>query len=364
MSQRPTVVVAMSGGVDSSLTAALLLHEGYHVIGMTMQIWDNQTVNDDPENRGCCSLSAVDDARNVANKLGIPYYVVNFRDYFQETVVDYFVKEYAKGRTPNPCIACNRYVKFEALLRKALEIGADYVATGHYARIEQDSQTGRYVLRKGLDEKKDQSYVLYHLNQHSLAHFLMPLGTYTKDKTRALAREYGLSVADKPESQEICFVPNDDYHAFLEEKNPKSLRPGNFVDVEGNILGKHQGLPLYTVGQRKGLGIAAGHPLYVVELRPDKNEVVLGCNDDVFATSLIANDLNFIAFDELNSQRSVLAKIRYNAKESPAVIEPVGNGKVQVRFVQKQRAITPGQSVVFYEGDQVLGGGIIEKVVK
>ncbi|MEG6585606.1 tRNA 2-thiouridine(34) synthase MnmA [Dendrosporobacter sp. 1207_IL3150] len=364
MCAKPRVVVAMSGGVDSSLTAALLVREGYDVIGVTMQIWDNTAENDNPEDRGCCSLSAVDDARRVAEKIGIPYYVLNFRQMFNETVVDYFIAEYSKGQTPNPCIACNRYVKFEGLLQKSLGLGAQYVATGHYARIEYSNEHGRYLLRKGLDTSKDQSYALYHLNQTTLKHFMMPLGVYTKVQTRAMAAELGLAVANKPDSQEICFVPDDDYKSFLETRAPKALKPGNIVDVSGKILGRHKGLPLYTVGQRKGLGIAAGQPMYVVALNPETNTLIVGANNEVFGTELIADDLNFITIDQLTEPLTVAAKIRYSAKESEAVITPLKNGQVHVQFSEPQRAITPGQSVVFYHDDIVVGGGIIKKAIK
>ncbi len=364
MADKPRVVVAMSGGVDSSLTAALLVHQGYDVIGATMQIWEKDQGGDDPDSRGCCSLSAVDDARRVANKLGIPYYVLNFRDMFQETVVKYFMAEYSAGRTPNPCIACNRYVKFEGLLTKALALGAEYVATGHYAQIRYDENRQRYILQKGVDPAKDQSYALYHLNQHTLSHFLMPLGSFTKTETRKLAKELELSVADKPDSQEICFVPNDDYKAFLKERIPESLRPGNIIDTTGKVLGKHQGVQLYTVGQRKGLGLAVGKPLYVVAVDAERNEVIVGSDQDVFASELVADDLNFITIDNLDKPLVADAKIRYSAMPAKATVTPIGNGQVHVRFAAAQRAITPGQSVVFYHDDIVVGGGIITKVVK
>lgn len=361
MCAKPRVVVAMSGGVDSSLTAALLVRQGYDVIGATMQLWDEELPEADPEHRGCCSLSAVEDARRVSEIIGIPYYVLNFRKMFEKTVIAPFIKEYSEGRTPNPCIVCNRYVKFQGFLQRALELGAQYMATGHYARIKQDSQTNRYLLCKGIDQSKDQSYALYHLNQQILSHFLMPLGDYTKMETRQMARELNLPVAEKPDSQEICFIPNDDYKSYLSEHAPEALKPGNFVDTNGRIIGRHKGLPLYTVGQRKGLGLAAGKPLYVLELNTERNEIVLGVGQDVFADELIAGDLNFISLDKLLKPMAVKAKIRYGSKESAAEVTPLGDNRVHVKFEQPQRAITPGQSVVFYNGDVVVGGGIILK---
>ncbi|HWR41132.1 MAG TPA: tRNA 2-thiouridine(34) synthase MnmA [Patescibacteria group bacterium] len=357
------VVVAMSGGVDSSLTAALLVRQGYDVIGATMQIWEKEKseVVESGEDRGCCSLSAVHDARRVADKLGIPYYVLNFRDLFQETVVDYFIREYAAGRTPNPCIACNRHLKFEAFLKKAQALGAQYVATGHYAQIRRAASGERLLLCKGIDASKDQSYALYHLTQNTLQHFLFPLGGYTKVQTREMAREWGLAVADKPDSQEICFIPDDDYKGFLKERVPEAMVPGNIVDLRGQVLGRHQGLPLYTVGQRKGLGLAAGHPLYVIALNTERNELVVGGNEEVFAEGLIAGDLNFITMDRLTEAMPVLAKIRYSAPPAPAMLNPLPDGRVSVLFSSPQRAVTPGQSVVFYDDDIVIGGGIIVK---
>jgi tRNA-specific 2-thiouridylase len=362
--QKGRVVVAMSGGVDSSLTAALLLHQGYDVIGVTMQIWQEDMPEDSADNRGCCSVSAVGDARRVADKLGIPFYVMNFRELFKEKVIDYFCAEYAGGRTPNPCIACNRYVKFEALLQKAFGLGAQYLATGHYARIGYDGQYERYVIRKGIDIKKDQSYALYNLTQKELPHILMPLGDYTKVQTREMSREIGLAVAEKPDSQEICFVPRDDYGAYLEDKIPEAIKPGKFVATDGSVLGRHKGLPYYTVGQRKGLGVTFGKPMYVVALNPAKNEVVLGDDEEVTGVSLLAGDVNFIPFSELTAPKKVMAKIRYSAKESLATVYAEPEAKVRVEFAERQRAITPGQSVVFYDGDLLVGGGIIERQIR
>ena len=358
------VAVAMSGGVDSSLTAALLAEQGYDVMGVTMRLSEESRDFNAADDRGCCSLSAVEDARRVAEVIGIPHYVVNFRELFQRRVIDDFLAEYAQGRTPNPCVACNRYVKFEGLLQKVREMGADYVATGHYAQIFHDETAGRYVLAKGIDVQKDQSYALYHLNQQSLQHFLMPLGSYTKVHTRELAEKYHLPVAHKPDSQEICFVPQDDYKAYLQAHVPSCLNDGDIVDCEGHVLGHHHGVPFYTIGQRRGLGIAAAEPLYVVELDMQRNRVVVGTGQQVFAAGLIAGDMNWIAIDALQEPMQVSAKIRYGKREGAAVVEPLPNGRVQVRFAEPQRAVTPGQSVVFYDGDRVIGGGVIERALR
>lgn len=351
----------MSGGVDSSVAAALLLKKGYDVIGVTMQIWPDMDESRKRTEGGCCSLSAVDDARRVANKLGIPYYVMNFKDIFEEKVINYFKDEYLKGRTPNPCIACNRYVKFDAMLKKAVAMGIDYVATGHYARIEFDGSRGRFLLKRSATEKKDQTYALYNLTQQQLSRTLMPIGDYTKEQVREMARELGLAVASKPDSQEICFVEDNDYGRFICENTDREIAPGYFVDTEGNILGRHKGIVHYTVGQRKGLGIALGKPMFVVEIDAVNNRVVLGSEDEVFSSSLIADDLNFISIEKLEGEMRVKAKIRYSAREAEAVIQPLPDGKVKVLFDNPQRAITPGQSVVFYDGDVVVGGGVIVK---
>lgn len=356
------VVVAMSGGVDSSVTAALLVQEGYDVVGVTMQTWPD--LGDDVEEvrqGGCCSISAVDDARRVADKLGIPYYVLNFKENFQEKVIDYFLREYTQGRTPNPCIACNRYVKFDELLRRAQALDADYVATGHYAKVERDEASGRFVLRKSVDSGKDQTYALYNLTQPQLEHTLMPLGYYEKTVTRRIARELGLATANKPDSQEICFVLDDDYKRFVAEKAPEAVRPGPIMDTRGHVLGTHTGLPNYTVGQRRGLGLTAEKPLYVVDLLPEQNALVVGSGDEVLSDRLEADDLNWIAFERPDRPFAAQAKIRYGASPAPCLVTPQADGSVHVDFSRPLRAITPGQAVVFYHGDLVLGGGTIQR---
>ncbi|MCX7748048.1 MAG: tRNA 2-thiouridine(34) synthase MnmA [Clostridia bacterium] len=354
------VMLGMSGGVDSSVAAAVLLEKGYEVVGVTMQIWPDMDEDRKLAEGGCCSLSAVDDARRVANNLSIPYYVMNFKEVFEEKVINYFKDEYLKGRTPNPCIACNRYLKFDTLLKKAMGMGIDYVATGHYARIEFDEDKNRYLLKKSATAAKDQTYALYNLTQEQLARTLMPIGDYTKERVREIAKEIGLSVATKPDSQEICFVEDNDYGRFIRENTDYKIKEGYFVDVHGNRLGKHKGIIYYTIGQRKGLGIAFGKPMYVIGINVDKNEVILGDDLEVFSKQLIARDLNFITIEKLENEMKVTAKIRYSAKEADATLIPLGQDKLKVLFDVPQRAITPGQSVVFYDGDMVVGGGIIE----
>jgi tRNA-specific 2-thiouridylase len=353
------VVMAMSGGVDSSVAAALLLEEGYEVIGATMQIWPSDLPGAGEVEGGCCSLGAVEDARAVANKLGIPYYVLNFQSSFQETVIDYFVAEYIQGRTPNPCIVCNHDLKFQKLLEKAIALDADYMATGHYVRRERDSDSGRWILKKGLDTTKDQSYVLYGLTQGQIAKSLFPLGNYTKSFIREKAAALGLTVADKPDSQEICFVPDQDYAGFINSYRPGSTRPGLIRHTDGRVLGEHNGIIHYTIGQRKGLGIAAATPLYVTAIDPVSDEVIVGDNENVFAKCLTASNLNWIAISGLDQPMELEAKIRYSAKPVPALLRPRSAGQVEVMFQSPQRAITPGQAVVFYRGDLMLGGGTI-----
>ncbi len=355
------VVVGMSGGVDSSVAAWLLKKQGYDVVGVTMQIWQEESQQVQEENGGCCGLSAVEDARRVARVLEIPYYVMNFKKEFKEHVMDYFVDEYVHGRTPNPCIACNRYVKWESLLRRSLEIGADYIATGHYARVELLAN-GRYALRQSATAAKDQTYALYNLTQEQLSHTLMPVGEYTKDQIREIAEEIGLQVAHKPDSQEICFIPDNDYAGFIRENTDKELPAGNFVDLDGNVLGRHKGITHYTIGQRKGLNLSMGRPVFVVEIRPQTNEVVIGDSDDVYTDSLTCSKLNWMAVDGLHGEPlQVKAKIRYSHKGAVCTIREIGKDQVECRFSEKVRAVTPGQAVVFYDSDgYVIGGGTIQ----
>jgi len=351
----------MSGGVDSSVAAALLVEAGYEVIGITMNIWPSAKTAEEAERfGGCCSLSATDDAKKVAYKLGIPHYTFDFREIFKQEVIENFVSEYRRGRTPNPCIKCNQFVKFQALLHKALAIGADLVATGHYARIEFDEPRERYLLKKGIDHSKDQSYVLYVLTQDQLSRTLFPIGHLTKDETRKKAAELGLAVAEKAESQEICFVPDKNYPRFVTEYTPGAERPGPIYDKQGNVIGTHKGIIHYTIGQRKGLGISAPVPLYVIAIKEEEDAIIVGTKEDLGKTALIADDVNLISIPELIEPMSVGAKIRYKAPESPAVISPMPEGRVKVEFDAPQSAITPGQAIVFYEGEEVVGGGTIE----
>ena len=353
------VVVGMSGGVDSSVAAWLLKEQGYDVIGVTMQIWQDEDAEVQEAEGGCCGLSAVDDARRVAMDLGIPYYVMNFKEEFRKNVMDYFAGEYVEGRTPNPCIACNRHVKWESLLRRSMAIGADYIATGHYAQIDR-LPGGRYSLKTSVTAAKDQTYALYNLTQEQLSHTLMPVGSYHKEEIRDMAKRLGLPVAHKPDSQEICFIPDHDYASFIEEYTGRELPPGNFVDLDGNVLGRHRGITHYTVGQRKGLNLSMGRPVFVVEIRPETNEVVIGDNEDVFTNVLRCDKLNWMAVDGLHGKSmDVLAKIRYSHKGSPCTIREIGNDMVECRFHEPVRAVTPGQAVVFYDGDYVAGGGTI-----
>jgi len=360
---RKKVVVGMSGGVDSSVAAYLLKEQGYDVIGVTMKHFDEDADDYVEREGGCCSLSSVEDARRVADRLGIPFYVLNFKESFKEKVIDYFIDEYMEGKTPNPCIACNKHIKFDEFLRRSEEaIEADYVATGHYAKIKQNEE-GRYILVRADDDRKDQTYALYNFTQEQLSKTLMPCGDYTKDKIREIAKEIGLAVHNKKDSEEICFIPDNNHGLYISKAKPDAVKTGNFVDKDGNILGQHKGIVYYTIGQRKGLGLALGKPIFVTAIRPETNEVVIGDEDDVFRNELISKDNNFIPFDKLEKEMTLLAKVRYQAKPAEATISPLENGRVKVSFKDKQRAITKGQSVVFYDNDIVVGGGIIEEIL-
>lgn len=357
------VVVAMSGGVDSSVAAALLKEQGYDVIGVTMDLWPRKSmVEADTRHNVCCSLESVDDARRVADRLGVPHYTLNFRDVFDREVVRNFLTEYARGRTPNPCIRCNRFVKFEALMVKAMAWGASYVATGHYARVER-SADGRMLLKKAVHGEKDQSYALYSLTQQQLAHTLFPLGEMEKAQTRRMAADLGLGTAEKPESQELCFVPDGDYLGYISTQLPSTAMTGPIRDLRGEVVGTHPGISFFTVGQRKGLGIAAERPLYVVEILPEENTVVVGEWEELYSRGLLADDVNWISAEPPAGPTRLNAKIRYRSAEVPSTVAPDEDGAVRIEFDEPQRAISPGQAVVLYDGDAVVGGGTIVRAI-
>ncbi len=347
----------MSGGVDSSVAALLLHEEGYEVIGVTMRLWTVERDDVPASSKRCCSVEDVDDARRVCQVIGVPHYVQNFEREFQQHVVDYFVAEYDRGRTPHPCLACNDKIKFDFLLRRAMFLDADFIATGHYARVRRNG-SGLKLL-KGLDPRKDQSYVLFTLGQAELQRLLLPVGEHPKSDIREMAANAGLPVADKPDSQEICFIPDGDYRKFLGQRG--SPKPGDLVDTDGNVLGQHPGVQFFTVGQRRGLGLQGntGEPMYVTRIVADENRVVLGRRDELDLERLWASRVTYVGDDAPIGPLEVTAKIRYNANESPATLSPRGDS-AEIRFHTPQRAITPGQAVVFYDGEVVVGGGIIE----
>jgi tRNA-specific 2-thiouridylase len=359
---RQRIVVAMSGGVDSSLAAHLLLQKGYEVIGVTMRIWPSDDFHGAKANPyGCCGVRDVEDARRVARKLGIPFYVVNLEEEFNEQVVNYFCREYIHGRTPNPCIVCNEKMKFGRLWEKARSLEAQAIATGHYARVEYDQKRRRYLLRKGVDDAKDQSYVLFSLSQDQLSHVRFPVGNLQKGETRRTARSLGMRVFDKPDSQEICFVGGKDYRPFLQKRMGRAMKPGLIVDRQGQVMGTHKGISAFTIGQRRGLGIAAGAPLYVIDIDQDSNRVIVGPEEEALTERCVASRVNWIVAECLTQPESFLAKIRYNHPGAEVFVDPVAEDCVVVRFKTPQKAVTPGQAVVFYRGDLVFGGGWIER---
>ncbi len=354
--ENKTVVIGLSGGVDSAVAAYLLKKQGYNVIGIMLNLSQNDEIYLLHEG-GCCSLSSVLDARKVAEFLEIPFYVLNYKDMFKEKIVDYFVDDYMKGNTPNPCVECNRYIKFGEFLKSAKTLGADYIATGHYARIE--NIDGKFILKKGKDTKKDQTYMLYTLTQAQLKNVIMPCGEYTKDEVRKIAEEIGMDIYNKRDSEEICFVPDGDHGKFISEIT--KVKEGNFIDKDGKVLGRHKGIVYYTIGQRKGLNLSLGKPAYVIDIRAKTNEVVIGDEKDIFSKNALIDNVNFIHLEDFEDGMETECKIRYQAKPSPARIYHHEKGMVRVEFSDPQRAITKGQSLVMYNGDILLGGGIISR---
>jgi len=351
-------LIAMSGGVDSSVAAFLIKQQEYDSTGVTLKLFNNEDIGISRE-KTCCSLEDVEDARSVAYRLGIPYYVYNFTDRFKDNVIDRFINAYMSGSTPNPCIDCNRYIKFEQLMLRAMQLDFDFVVTGHYAIIENDAASGRYLLKKAADETKDQSYVLYTMTQKQLAMTLFPLGNLRKSEVRRIAESNGFINAHKHDSQDICFVRDGDYAGFIEQYTGQSFASGSFVNKNGNVLGTHNGIIRYTIGQRKGLGISSSEPMYICDILPEDNKIVLGNEQELYSKTLTATQINLISYDRINSPLRVKAKIRYRHKEQCATVEQLGEDQIHVEFDIPQRAITKGQSVVLYDGDYVIGGGII-----
>ena len=352
-------LVAMSGGVDSSVTALLMNRQGYECMGVTMKLFYGEEA--ETRENTCCSLNDVEDARSVAMNLGMPYYVFNFSDRFSECVIDKFIDAYENGRTPNPCIDCNRYLKFDKLYMRAKELGYDYIATGHYAKVEYDETKGRFLLKKAADLSKDQSYVLYSLTPEQLSHTVFPLGTLTKSEVRAIAEENGFVNARKHDSQDICFVTNGKYSDFIESYTGRKYPEGNFVYKDGTVLGRHKGIIRYTVGQRKGLGLALPHPMYVIRVDTETNTVILGENEDLFSKEVTADNINLISVDNLYEPLRVKAKVRYSQPEQWATAVQTDEDTIKLVFDEPQRAVTQGQALVMYDGDVVVGGGTIKK---
>jgi tRNA-specific 2-thiouridylase len=357
--KKTRVVVGMSGGVDSSAAAALLLEQGYDVVGITLKLWPQDCVSRAEDK--CCGPQAVSDARSVCHKLGIPYYLIDEAEAFQKQVIGYFAEEYKAGRTPNPCVMCNEKLKFGALLDRARQLGGEFIATGHFARVEKSPDGSRMLLKKGRDARKDQSYFLFSLKQHQLARSLFPLGEKTKQDTRQVARECELKTADKEESMEICFVPDNNYGNFLEKAKLAQRHLGDIVNLKGQVLGQHEGIEFYTIGQRKGLGLTSPKPLYVIELDSANNRVIVGDDTALDRDEFTVERCNWIPFEEPPSEITVSAKIRYNHPGTPALVRPQPGGRALVKLLEPQRAITPGQACVFYDSDLVIGGGWITR---
>ncbi len=355
-----SALIAMSGGVDSSVAALLALKQGLNCVGAMMKLFQNEE-SEANCNKTCCSLEDANDARSVAFKLGIPFHVFNFMDYFKINVIDRFINSYQSGETPNPCIECNRYLKFDKLLKRAHELHLDYLITGHYARIQYNKGSNRYLLKKGVDASKDQSYVLYMMTQYQLEHTLFPLGNLTKKEVREIAVENGFINAKKHESQDICFVPSGNYAEFIKKHSNQnnSLKPGSFMDIHGNIIGEHKGIIHYTIGQRKGLGISSENSLYVCKINADDNSITIGNENSLYSKTILAKNINLIPMDRLNSPIKVTAKLRYKQPEQPATLHQLDENTLRAEFETPQRAVTKGQAVVFYDGDIVIGGGTI-----
>lgn len=354
------LLLAMSGGIDSSVSALMLLDK-YEIVGATFRTYDSMKESCIAREKGCCTIESIMEAKRFAQSLGIDHHIVDFRERFAETVISNFVSEYLHGRTPNPCVVCNREIKWGVMLQKADELGCEYIATGHYARIMHEN--GRYFLRKGVDLSKDQTYFLWRLSQENLARTVFPLGEYTKDQIRAIADEKGFkALVKKRESQEICFVPDDDYRNFLRTQVPdidEKIGEGDIVSPDGKVLGKHKGFPFYTIGQRKGLNVAVGHPVFVTEINPEKNTVTLGEREDLMRSEIVVADLNFMKYENLYSPMRLECKIRYNSKGVECEVVQEGD-RLHIRFVQPVSAATPGQSAVLYDGDDVVAGGVIQ----